>query len=206
MAATVYVCPGKVKCFATLVKITAANGRLYLVHVSLYLSTLFSFSLSPCLCMSSVKQIAVRTAWHPSWQRVIWQQRRKSSWKRKTLQFGNWQAIVTDRDCMPSMASPIAAKASRSQPLTASLNLSGNRRQSAQSPVPCSQFPVVPARLSAGGHYCNTCCRSWQPLSAHWIEVSCTTTFRRSAQNVSLIVLENARDLPPVRPLAAEAN
>lgn len=28
------------------------------------------------------------------------------------MQFGNWQAIVTDRDCMPSMASPIGAKAS----------------------------------------------------------------------------------------------
>ena len=115
--------------------------------VSVY--TVFFLSLFPCLCMSSVKQIAVRTAWHPSWQRVIWQQRRKSSWKRKTLQFGNWQAIVTDRDCMPSMASPIAAKASRSQPLTASLNLSGNRRQSAQSPVPCSQLSPLASPLVA---------------------------------------------------------
>lgn len=66
-----------------------------------------------CLCRVCVKQIDVPSGWHPSWQQVIWQLKRKSSWtRRKTLQFGNWQAIVTDRDCMPSMASPIGAKAS----------------------------------------------------------------------------------------------
>lgn len=53
-----YVDAGKVKCFATLVKITAAK-----------MGTIFSLS-SHCICLCRVcvcvKQIALLTGWHPS--------------------------------------------------------------------------------------------------------------------------------------------